>query len=97
MFTVFLFYKEKELFTGKGCVEMDIPWLIAQRSKVPGQKRDRPFIILTFLIKWPHIIFWHNDVVTCYYDVIREKDYGMWDSRVVSIKDSQGWNAGGKL
>ena len=24
--TVFLFYKEKELFTGKGCVEMDIPW-----------------------------------------------------------------------
>ncbi len=26
MFTVILFYKEKELFTGEGCVEMDIPW-----------------------------------------------------------------------
>ncbi len=26
MFTVFLSYKEKELLTGEGCVEMDIPW-----------------------------------------------------------------------
>ncbi len=26
MFTVFLFYEEKELFTGEGCVEMDSPW-----------------------------------------------------------------------
>ena len=30
MFTVFLFYKEKEQFTGEGCVEMDIPWQLCQ-------------------------------------------------------------------
>ncbi len=30
MFTVFLFYKEKELFTGEGCVEMDIPWQLCR-------------------------------------------------------------------
>ncbi len=30
MFTVFLFYKEKELFTGEGCVEMDIPWRLCR-------------------------------------------------------------------
>ena len=26
MFTVFLFYKVKEILTGEGCVEMDIQW-----------------------------------------------------------------------
>ncbi len=30
MFTVFLLYKEKELFTGEGCVEMDIPWQLCR-------------------------------------------------------------------
>ncbi len=30
MFTVFLFYKEKELLTGEGCVEMDIPWQLCR-------------------------------------------------------------------
>ncbi len=30
MFTVFLFYKEKELSTGEGCVEMDIPWQLCR-------------------------------------------------------------------
>ncbi len=27
---MFLFYKEKELFTGEGCVEMDIPWKLCR-------------------------------------------------------------------
>ncbi len=30
MFTVFLFYKEKELLTGEGCAEMDIPWQLCR-------------------------------------------------------------------
>ncbi len=30
MFTVFLFYKEKELLTGEGCVEMDVPWQLCR-------------------------------------------------------------------
>ncbi len=30
MFTVFLFYKEKELFTGEGCVGMVIPWQLCR-------------------------------------------------------------------
>ena len=46
MFTVFYFYKEKELLTGKGFVEMDIPWqlcrtigpLLSQRFPLAGAK-----------------------------------------------------------
>ncbi len=30
MFTVFLFYKEKELFTGEGCVGVVIPWQLCR-------------------------------------------------------------------
>ncbi len=30
MFTVFLFFKQKELFTGEGCVEMDNPWQLCR-------------------------------------------------------------------
>ncbi len=30
MFTVFLFYKERELLTGEGYVEVDIPWQLCR-------------------------------------------------------------------
>ncbi len=30
MFIVFLFYKEKELLTGEGCVGVVIPWQLCQ-------------------------------------------------------------------
>ena len=32
IFTVFLFYKEKELLTGEECVEMDTPWQLCRTT-----------------------------------------------------------------
>ncbi len=57
MFTVFLFFKEKELFTGKGCVEMDIPWqlcrtidpLLSQRFPLASAKAQPRDGFLLFL------------------------------------------------
>ncbi len=44
-FTVFLFYKgKKELFTGEGCDEMDIPWQLCRT--IGPLLRDSPWQVL---------------------------------------------------
>ncbi len=56
MFTVFLFYKEKECLTGEGCIGVVIPW---QLCRTIGPRH----IVKRFLEFWLGFLFdrWHKD------------------------------------